>query len=253
MEFQLTAVFRKVPEGYIGFVEELPGANTQGATLEEARANLREAVTLVLEANRLLARENGATLHDVLLASTAQAFGAAREWEGVPRRDSVAVASAMDLRRFEPNQPRDTLGLHIGYYIVMAKRPHELALPELIKRIALQACRLKAAPGTELFVPALWLWRRSRSNHSKATFYSRGAPVVAGLSNVNLTGSWIEQADIQEFRRIGPTGPIVPMLLMITTFRGQIFIDVTFRTAAFTRAEAERLIDDVIHRLPSGH
>lgn len=53
----LTAVFRKVPEGYIGFVEELPGANTQGATLEEARANLLEAVELVLEANRQLAEE----------------------------------------------------------------------------------------------------------------------------------------------------------------------------------------------------
>ncbi len=54
---QLTAVFRKVPEGYIGFVEELPGANTQGATLEEARENLAEAVELVLEANRILAAE----------------------------------------------------------------------------------------------------------------------------------------------------------------------------------------------------
>jgi len=54
---ELTAVFRKVPEGYIAFVEELPGANTQGATLEEARENLREAVELVLEANRALARE----------------------------------------------------------------------------------------------------------------------------------------------------------------------------------------------------
>jgi len=51
---QLTAVFRKVPEGYTGFVEELPGANTQGATLEEARANLSEAVELVLDANRVL-------------------------------------------------------------------------------------------------------------------------------------------------------------------------------------------------------
>lgn len=50
-----TAVFQKVPEGYIGFVEELPGANTQGATLDEARANLAEAVELVLEANRSLA------------------------------------------------------------------------------------------------------------------------------------------------------------------------------------------------------
>ena len=54
---QLTAVFEKVPEGYIAFVEELPGANTQGATLEEARANLDEAVRLVLEANRTLAKE----------------------------------------------------------------------------------------------------------------------------------------------------------------------------------------------------
>lgn len=58
MNMSLTAVFLKVPEGYIGFVEELPGANTQGATLEEARANLEEAVALVLEANRELAEES---------------------------------------------------------------------------------------------------------------------------------------------------------------------------------------------------
>jgi predicted RNase H-like HicB family nuclease len=52
---ELTAVFKKVPEGYIAWVEELPGANTQGKTLEEARENLQEAVRLVFEANRLLA------------------------------------------------------------------------------------------------------------------------------------------------------------------------------------------------------
>lgn len=57
MSITLTAVYRKVPEGYIGFVEELPGANTQGATIEEARENLKEAIDLVLEANRALAKE----------------------------------------------------------------------------------------------------------------------------------------------------------------------------------------------------
>lgn len=57
MEITLTSVFRKVPEGYIGYVEELPGANTQGDTLEEARENLKEAIELVLEANRELAEE----------------------------------------------------------------------------------------------------------------------------------------------------------------------------------------------------
>jgi predicted RNase H-like HicB family nuclease len=54
---KFTAVFEKVPEGYIGFIEELPGANTQGSTIEEARSNLKEAVELVLEANRLLSEE----------------------------------------------------------------------------------------------------------------------------------------------------------------------------------------------------
>jgi predicted RNase H-like HicB family nuclease len=60
MKLQFTAVFRKVPEGYIGFVEEVPGANTQGATLEEARANLQEAVEMVLQANRELIEEAAA-------------------------------------------------------------------------------------------------------------------------------------------------------------------------------------------------
>ena len=46
-----------MPEGYIGFVEELAGANTQGATLEEAGANLQEAVAMILDANRELAQQ----------------------------------------------------------------------------------------------------------------------------------------------------------------------------------------------------
>jgi predicted RNase H-like HicB family nuclease len=48
-ELTLTAVFEEAEEGgYIGYVAELPGANTQGDTLEEARENLNEAIQLVL-------------------------------------------------------------------------------------------------------------------------------------------------------------------------------------------------------------
>jgi predicted RNase H-like HicB family nuclease len=58
MRLEFTAVFREAPEGgYVAFVEELPGANTQGETLDEARTNLHEAVALVIEANRSLAEE----------------------------------------------------------------------------------------------------------------------------------------------------------------------------------------------------
>ena len=63
---KLTAVYRKVPEGYIGFVEELPGANTQGKTLEEARGNIQEAIEMTLEANRILAEESIEEIQDVI-------------------------------------------------------------------------------------------------------------------------------------------------------------------------------------------
>ena len=57
MTLILTKIFQKVPEGYIAFVEELPGANTQAETLYQAIINLEEAIQLVLEANRFLAEE----------------------------------------------------------------------------------------------------------------------------------------------------------------------------------------------------
>jgi len=58
MDNHFTAVFEQDGERWIGFVEELPGANTQGATIEEARENLKEAVALLIEANRALVEKD---------------------------------------------------------------------------------------------------------------------------------------------------------------------------------------------------
>ena len=54
---QFTAVFEQQGKWWIGYVEELPGANTQGKTLDETRVNLKEAAQLILQANRELAGE----------------------------------------------------------------------------------------------------------------------------------------------------------------------------------------------------
>ena len=52
-ELTLTAIYEEAEEGgYIAYIAELPGANTQGETLEEARENLVEAAQLILEINR---------------------------------------------------------------------------------------------------------------------------------------------------------------------------------------------------------
>lgn len=72
-ELKLTAIFEKAEEGgYIGYVAELPGANTQGETIEETRENLKEAVSLLLECYReeaetRLAVNIGSSKEDLIL------------------------------------------------------------------------------------------------------------------------------------------------------------------------------------------
>ncbi|MBN1761935.1 MAG: type II toxin-antitoxin system HicB family antitoxin [Methanomicrobia archaeon] len=56
MENSFTAVFQKTDKWWVAFVEELPGANTQGKTIDEARENLKEAVELILKSNRELSK-----------------------------------------------------------------------------------------------------------------------------------------------------------------------------------------------------
>jgi predicted RNase H-like HicB family nuclease len=51
---QFTAVYKKHGKWYLGWVEEIPGVNTQGRTLKEVRENLKEALFLILETNRIL-------------------------------------------------------------------------------------------------------------------------------------------------------------------------------------------------------
>ena len=61
MDLTLTAVFEEVPQadggGYVAYTEELPGAITQGETMQVARENLRDAIEILLEANRELVKQ----------------------------------------------------------------------------------------------------------------------------------------------------------------------------------------------------
>ena len=54
MARQFTAIYKKSGKWYLGWIEEIPGVNTQGKTLKEAKENLKEALLLILETNRFL-------------------------------------------------------------------------------------------------------------------------------------------------------------------------------------------------------
>jgi predicted RNase H-like HicB family nuclease len=72
MQGHVTAVFEQHDDWYIAYVEEIPGVNTQGRTLEEARENLRDALHGILELNRELARrENPHALREMMAVEAA--------------------------------------------------------------------------------------------------------------------------------------------------------------------------------------
>ncbi|MGZ5020778.1 MAG: hypothetical protein ACXWAV_10140, partial [Chthoniobacterales bacterium] len=202
-----------------------------------------------LDAIRDLARKQNATVHDVFLAATAQTLAVSRPPLSGDRRGAVALASAIDLRRFESGEAKTGFGFLISQYAVVERQPEKIPFTELIARISAQTRRAKAAPESNVFAPTLTLFRRCRSRRARATFFQRGAPFAGGISNVNLTGSWIEQAGITEYRRIGPTGPVLPIVFAITTLHGRIFIDVTFRHTACCRDEAEVMLENFAQRL----
>ncbi len=55
---QCTAVYQKHGDWYLGWVEEVPGVNTQGKTLKETKDNLKEALEMVLEVNKMLVEKD---------------------------------------------------------------------------------------------------------------------------------------------------------------------------------------------------
>lgn len=57
-KLSFTAIYEKRGKWFVGYVEEIPGVNTQGHSLAETKRNLREALELILETNRILARSD---------------------------------------------------------------------------------------------------------------------------------------------------------------------------------------------------
>lgn len=62
MKQQFTAIYQKQGKWYLGWVEEIPGVNTQGRSLKEAKENLKEALSLVLDANQSFSKKVGSSI-----------------------------------------------------------------------------------------------------------------------------------------------------------------------------------------------
>jgi predicted RNase H-like HicB family nuclease len=72
MARRFTAIYKKSGKWYLGWVEEIPGVNSQGKTLKEVKENLKEALLLILETNRIINKKEfprGRVIREPLLVS----------------------------------------------------------------------------------------------------------------------------------------------------------------------------------------
>jgi hypothetical protein len=216
---------------------------------------------------RAFAKKYGATVNDVFLATASQALGKftveQRTSEPRPRakRDRVAIATAVDLKPLFARTPDDVFGFFVGYFTVVHDRPEMRPLPELVTAIARETSSSKSAARALEFAWGLriarWIWSWSSRPRFKAQLFQKGLPFLAGISNVNLTGSWADQEDmvpcgramVLDYLRVSPVGPLVPLVFTFTTIRERLSLCVTSRTTAFSREQAEGIATELVGRL----
>ncbi len=218
----------------------------------------------VINGIRAISRQHGAKVNDVFLAAAAHVLGehtaqqraAAQSRFLRPRRDRVAVASAIDLR----DNADATFGFSVSYYTVVVEHPDEIALRDLLSVVTRQTTTAKASDSIAEFDRSLkcarYAWLLTSSRESRAELFRKGAPLVAGISNVNLSGSWVERATeipqeprLLDYLRVSPVGPLLPLVFTLTTIGDRLSLCVSFRTTAFAANVAIALADAFMSKL----
>jgi len=220
----------------------------------------------VIDHIRAYAKKYEATVNDIFLATASQALGKftaeQRKSEPSPRakRDRVALATAVDLKPRSAKNA-DDFGFFVGYFTVVHDRPEMQPFSELVAATARETSASKSAARALEFTWSLriarWIWDWSSRPRFKAQFFQKGLPFLAGISNVNLTGSWADQekmpatgqAVVLDYFRVSPVGPLVPLVFTFTTIRDRLSLCVTYRTTAFSQNQAEQIATELTERL----
>jgi NRPS condensation-like uncharacterized protein len=200
------------------------------------------------------ARSLGATVHDVILACFARAL-AANLPKNARCRGPVALGSIVDTRHAADESLEGFLGTFLSYYVVR-KRPEELHdLGDLVRGIASVTAPIKERRRyldslvNMQFVGRIWPHLREET---KRHFMRKALPLTGGISNVALRGTWLDQecsGIVDEYLRVAPTGPMLPIVISPTTLGDQMTIGMSYRITGFTTDRVGRILDALVDDL----
>jgi hypothetical protein len=229
------------------------------------------------------AKDRGGSVNDLFVAVVAQSMGTftAEQRLGKTKkplhfaRRHVGIGTIVDIRD-AASQPLDQVfNLYLSTYTVVLELPEKREVGQVMQQVAQRTTRIKRSlamvRGFWALVMARFWYDIYDSPRFRATLLHKTVPVVAGISNVNMTGSWTDPAAtegagagpkddstkpdpedvprIRDYLRISPTGPLIPLVFTFTTIRGRLSLCTTYRTTSFQEEKIQGLVDDFIARL----
>jgi hypothetical protein len=150
---------------------------------------------------------------------------------------------------------RDAFGQFLGSFRISHPVPPGITLEALARDVHRDTARIKRE---HLYLAGLLAMRVDRiighfqTPRQRMSAYAKGYPVNAGTSTLNVDALWDASAiSVPEYLRGVPTGPLAPMVLAATTAAGSVCIGISFRTAAFARAEIDAMWAEMLGRIRS--
>jgi NRPS condensation-like uncharacterized protein len=208
------------------------------------------------------ARSQRVTVNDVVVAALAEACGRLVPMQLRTGRRDLAVSSIVDLRPYLADTAgRLGSGCHLGFSGVFCRERKLQDWPRLLQAVARQN-RLER--GGRFGPPGAW-WMHAAELATRFTrpdrlydFYRKEAPFAGGVSNVNLNDTWFAEQHaagrVLDYVRVSPTGPMVPVVLNVTTLGDRMRLTMTYRSNLmndWTAAELAEMFTRRIANVPS--
>lgn len=228
---------------------------TSGERDYPVRVLLRELPEGLIGQLRSTARDSGMRVGDVLLAAVGQAAYRHLPLQNRPNRRDLAIGNIVDLRSYCDRDLSNTFGLFLGFTHVVCSKMDLGDFPRMMRSIASQN-RVRRRDGVAqrslTWMSAALFAQRFIKPKQMYKFYRKEMPLAAGLSNVNLGGTWAERLHpypLLDYIRVSPTGPMVPAVLSATTLGSRMSLCLTYRPALIDQAGASAMAATMIECL----
>ena len=208
---------------------------------------------VALERMRRAAKAWGVTLNDLLLATillTLSPLAAGRR--DAVRRKELAVAAIINVRADCGADARTAFGQFLSSFLVSHPVPAGITLEQLARDVHAETARVKQK---KLYLQTLFamgiagLMSGMLSGPARARFFAKSYPVWAGTTSLNVDALWIAaggQEPPAEYLRAASTGPHAPLVAVLTAAGSAMHVGLSFRTAAFTREEIDKIAAGIL-------